>query len=338
MERHGLSQRHVCRLVGIDRSTLRYQCKRADDSTLRQRLRELAAERRRFGYRRLGWMLARRGHTMNHKKLYRLYREEKLSLCRRGYRKRAVGTRTPMRLPTTINQRWSLDFVMDTLSDGRHYRILCIVDDFNRECLAAVVDTWLGGTRVVRELERLVSERAIPEIIVSDNGTELTSAAVLQWASGRTAGDTAVNASPVATPPVGAPQDPSKIPLIPQDLTKREYFGSEVPKNGHLCWDLPAQQILDFVRACDFFSISVTLGSPAHKIDGLGTRNYKSSEDMKPVQALAGTVGRATNSGVEVACRDEWILVRKVVKEGKVFQAEAVLRPGDRLQDCTAGC
>ena len=82
----------------------------------------------------------------------------------------------------------------------------------------------------------------------------------------------------------------------------------------------------------------MTLGSPAHKIDGLGTRNYKSSEDMKPVQALAGTVGRATNSGVEVACRDEWILVRKVVKEGKVFQAEAVLRPGDRLQDCTAGC
>ena len=121
------------------------------------------------------------------------------------------------------------------------------------ECLAAVVDSSLGGTRVVRELERLVSERAIPEIIVSDNGTELTSAAVLQWASGRTAGDTAVNASPVATPPVGAPQDPSKIPLIPQDLTKREYFCSEVPKNGHLCWDLPAQQILDFVRACDFF-------------------------------------------------------------------------------------
>jgi putative transposase len=99
MERHGLSQRHACRLVGIDRATLRYQCKRADDSTLRQRLRELAAERRRFGYRRLGWMLTRRGHSMNHKKLYRLYREEKLSLRRRGHRKRAVGTRIPMRLP-----------------------------------------------------------------------------------------------------------------------------------------------------------------------------------------------------------------------------------------------
>jgi putative transposase len=103
-----------------------------DDSTVRQRLRELAAERRRFGYRRLGWMLTQEGHTMNHKKLYRLYREEKLTLRRRGRRKRALGTRTPMTSPTMINQRWSLDFIMDTLSNGRRYRILCIVDDFSR--------------------------------------------------------------------------------------------------------------------------------------------------------------------------------------------------------------
>jgi putative transposase len=185
MERHGLSQRRACRLVGMDRSTLRYRCKRVDDSTVRQRLRELAAERRRFGYRRLGWMLAREGHTMNHKKLYRLYREEKLTLRRRGRRKRALGTRTAMTSPTMINQRWSLDFIMDTLSNGRRYRILCIVDDFSRECLAAVVDTSLSGMRVVRELERLVCERAVPEVIVSDNGTELTSAAVLRWAGGR---------------------------------------------------------------------------------------------------------------------------------------------------------
>jgi putative transposase len=169
----------------MDRSTLRYRCQRVDDSTVRQRLRELAAERRRFGYRRLGWMLAREGHTLNHKKLYRLYREEKLTLRCRGRRKRALGTRTPMTSPTMINQRWSLDFIMDTLSNGRRYRILCIVDDFSRECLAAVVDTSLSGMRVVRELERLVSERAVPEVIVSDNGTELTSAAVLRWAGGR---------------------------------------------------------------------------------------------------------------------------------------------------------
>jgi len=88
---------------------------------VRQRLRELAAERRRFGYRRLGWLLAREGQRMNQKKLYRLYREEKLMVRRRGGRKRALGTRAPMTLPLTINQRWSLDFVSDTLSDGRRF-------------------------------------------------------------------------------------------------------------------------------------------------------------------------------------------------------------------------
>jgi putative transposase len=185
MERHGLSQRHACRLIGLDRSTLRYQRKRPDDATVRQRLRDLAAERRRFGYRRLGWMLAREGHAMNHKKLYRLYHEERLMVRRRLGRKRALGTRAPMTLPNAINQRWSLDFVSDALSDGRRFRILCIVDDFSRECLATVVDTSLGGVRVVRELEQLGFERSTPRVIVSDNGTELTSCAVLRWATGR---------------------------------------------------------------------------------------------------------------------------------------------------------
>jgi putative transposase len=171
----------------MDRSTVRYQSKRPDDAALRLRLRELAAERRRFGYRRLGWMLAREGHVMNHKRLYRLYREEKLMVRRRGRRKRALGTRTPMVVPHAINQRWSLDFVSDTLSDGRRFRLLCVVDDFSRECLATVVDTSLGGVRVVRELERLATERAVPQEVVSDNGTELTSGAVLRWATGRLA-------------------------------------------------------------------------------------------------------------------------------------------------------
>jgi len=158
MERHGLSQRHACRLVGMDRSTLRYQGTRPDDGALRQRLRELAAERRRFGYRRLGWMLAREGHAMNHKRLYRLYPEEKAHGAQARPAQTCVGTREPMLLPHAINQRWSLDFVSDTLSDGRRFRILCVVDDFSRECLATVVDTSLGGVRVVRELERLATE------------------------------------------------------------------------------------------------------------------------------------------------------------------------------------
>ena len=124
---------------------------------------------------------------MNHKKLYRLYREEKLMVRRRGGRKRALGTRAPMELPHTINQRWSLDFVSDTLADGRRFRILCVVDDFSRECLATVVDTSVSGVRVVRELDQLILERATPSMIVSDNGTELTSLAVLSWASDRVA-------------------------------------------------------------------------------------------------------------------------------------------------------
>ena len=210
MERHGLSQRHACELVGLDRSTMRYRCRRPEDTALRERLRELAAERRRFGYRRLGWMLAREGHTINHKKLYRIYREERLMVRRRRGRKRALGTRAPMTLPGRINQRWSLDFVSDTLSDGRRFRILCIVDDYSRECLAAVVDTSLGGVRVVRELERLVEERAMPETVVSDNGTELTSGAVLRWATRRVAWHYIEPGKPVQNAFVESYMDPAR--------------------------------------------------------------------------------------------------------------------------------
>jgi putative transposase len=180
-----MSRVRACGLVGLNRSSLSYQSRRPDDKSVRQRLRELAGQRRRFGYRRLGWLLAREGCRMNHKRLYRIYREEQLTVRRRGRRKRALGTRAPMLLPHAVNERWSLDFVADTLSDGRRFRILCIVDDFSRECLATVVDTSLGGVRVVRELDRLVQKRGAPRMIVSDNGSELTSVAVLRWAAER---------------------------------------------------------------------------------------------------------------------------------------------------------
>ena len=129
---------------------------RIDDRTTARcesRLRAIALERRRFGYRRLGIMLAREGIVMNHKKLLRLYREEGLRVRRRGGRKRAMGTRAPMTLPQGVNQRWSLDFVSDALACGRRFRMLCVVDDFTRECLALVVDTSLSGARVARELD-----------------------------------------------------------------------------------------------------------------------------------------------------------------------------------------
>jgi putative transposase len=117
---------------------------------VRTRLRELASVRRRFGYRRLHILLRREGIVMNHKKLRRLYREERLQVRRRSGRKRAVGTRAPMALPQGPNQRWSLDFLSDAFADGRRLRILAIVDDFTRECLALVADTSLPGLRVAR--------------------------------------------------------------------------------------------------------------------------------------------------------------------------------------------
>lgn len=116
-----------------------------------------------------------------HKKLRRIYREEKLQVRRRGGRKRALGTRSPMALPDGPNQRWSLDFVSDQFTDGRRFRILAVVDDFTRECLALIADTSLSGLRLTRELTRLIAERGNPHTIVSDNGTEMTSMAVLKW-------------------------------------------------------------------------------------------------------------------------------------------------------------
>jgi len=175
------SQRRACHIVGIDPRVYRYQSNRDDDADLRKRLRELASERRRFGYRRLHILLKREGMHVNWKKLYRIYKEERLTVRKRGGRKRALGTRAPMTIPQGANQRWSLDFVSDSLIDGRRFRILCVIDDFSRECLATVVDNSLSGERVTRELDKIIERRGSPCMIVSDNGTELTSNAMLKW-------------------------------------------------------------------------------------------------------------------------------------------------------------
>jgi putative transposase len=177
-----MSERRACHILSCCRATIRYRVARDGDAILRERMKALAHERRRFGYRRLHVLLRREGHVVNHKRLFRLYREEKLAVRRRGGRKRAVGTRAPMTLPTGPNQRWSLDFVSDQFADGRRFRILVVVDDCTRECLALVADTSISGRRVARELDRLVAERGRPTTIVSDNGTELTSNVILRWA------------------------------------------------------------------------------------------------------------------------------------------------------------
>lgn len=145
-------------------------------------MKRIAAERRRFGYKRLAIMLKREGHIHNLKKIYRIYKEEGLMVRRRKGRKRSIGTRLPLPKVDTLNQVWSLDFLSDALSDGRRFRILGVMDQCSRECLTLVADTSIGGARVGRELDMLVERHGKPKCILSDNGTELTSCAMLMWA------------------------------------------------------------------------------------------------------------------------------------------------------------
>ena len=180
-----MSERRACRTIGCVRMTVRYHSRRPDDNELRQRLRALAQERRRFGYRRLHVLLRREGFTVNHKRLFRLYREERLMVRQRGGRKRALGTRAPMLTPQLPNERWSLDFVADQFIDGRRMRILVVVDDCSRECLALIPDTSISGIRVARELSRLVADRGKPQMR-SCNGRTIT----------RSTGTTSPRASP----------------------------------------------------------------------------------------------------------------------------------------------
>ena len=139
---YGMSEWRACKTIGSCRMTMRYRTTRQDDTVLRQRIKAIAQERRRFGYRRVHVLLKREGFLVNHKRLFRLYREERLAVRRRDGRKRASGTRAPMTVPTRPNDRWSLDFVSDQLTDGRRFRILAIVDDCTRECLALASSCW----------------------------------------------------------------------------------------------------------------------------------------------------------------------------------------------------
>jgi putative transposase len=169
-----ISERRACRVIGTDRTGVRYggryQAIRPDDKERRERLKALAEQRRRFGYRRLHVLLRREGHLVNRKRVERLYREERLTVRRRGGRKRATRTRRPIAVPLAANQRWSRDFVSDHLTDGRRFRILAVVDDGTRECLALVADTSISGRRVARELDDVIRRRGHrPDTIVSDN-------------------------------------------------------------------------------------------------------------------------------------------------------------------------
>lgn len=178
---HGYSERKACQLVGANRASVRYVSHKPEEGLLKEKIISIAHEKRRYGYRRIHVLLKREGININHKKLFRLYKQLGLKVLKRGGRKRALGTRVIAMQLTKANQEWSLDFVHDALDNGRRVRMLTIVDDFTRESIKITVDTSLSGHRVCEELEQLMESRGKPDRILSDNGTEFTSTAVLRW-------------------------------------------------------------------------------------------------------------------------------------------------------------
>jgi putative transposase len=180
-KQHGFSQRRACRLTQLARSTARYRSRRAHASELRQRLRTLAVARPRFGYRRLGILLRREFGALNHKRIYRLYRAEGLSVGRRRRKRRAQTNCPHLPVPTRARQHWAMDFTHDTLARGRSFRTLNLIDRFTRECLAIEVDTSLPAARVIRVLERVIGLVGKPESIRIDNGPEFASPLLESW-------------------------------------------------------------------------------------------------------------------------------------------------------------
>jgi putative transposase len=181
-ERFGVSERRAGGLIGARRSAIRYRPRGRDDDAVRRRLVDLARERGRFGYRRLHVLLRREGLAVNHKRVLRLYQLAGLGLRRRKRRRIPSLARGAADLPTRPNECWALDFVSDTLAWGRRIRCLTIVDCYTREAPAIEVDTSLPGARVVRVLEGIAAQRGLPESLLMDNGPELTSRVLDQWA------------------------------------------------------------------------------------------------------------------------------------------------------------
>ena len=178
----GRSIRKACDLVGLSRPVYRYEPRPDKDEATRERLRQLAQERKRFGSPRLHLLLRREGLVVNHKRTERLYREEALALRRKRRRKGAAGVRVEPSMAQRPNEKWAMDFVHDSTADGRRFRALVVMDEYTRECPVIEVDRSLGGTRVVNVLDRLSASRSLPETITTDNGPEFTGKALDEWA------------------------------------------------------------------------------------------------------------------------------------------------------------
>lgn len=181
-EDFGLSENKACKYFRMSRSSLNYKTKPNNDNEVKKRLRELAQEKRRYGYRRLHYFLRKEGLVVNHKRTQRLYREENLSIRTKKRKKIACALRLELPIPLKKDHIWAMDFVSDALVSGRRLKCLNIIDIFTREAVAIVADTSIPGHRVVHQLEQLKETRGIPEVIITDNGPEFTSKALWQWA------------------------------------------------------------------------------------------------------------------------------------------------------------
>lgn len=182
----GLSLRRACDLVSLARSTFHYPDKPRDpeEDKIRERLKELAQKKRRYGCPRLHILLRREGLQINHKRTERLYREEKLSLRRKRSRKKIAGLlRVDLPKPVCRNHVWGMDFVSDHIATtGRRFKVLAVVDEYTKECHRLEVDTSINGARVCRVLDEITEQTGLPEIIIIDNGPEFAGRALDEWA------------------------------------------------------------------------------------------------------------------------------------------------------------
>lgn len=182
-----MSERRACRAVGVSRTSHRYRSCRKEPKALVDKMRELAKQRPRFGYRGLHRLLRRRGFSVNHKRVYRLYKLDGLHIRTRRRRRYAASPREQLVRPTRPGQLWSMDFVSDHFSNGRRFRILTVIDNFSRRSPGLLVDFSITGQRVARFLDELAASDGggLPEMIVVDNGPEFISNALDQWAHER---------------------------------------------------------------------------------------------------------------------------------------------------------
>lgn len=182
-EAYEVSERRSCKVLKINRTAYRYKSKKDEQAFLRMRIKEIAAARVRYGYKRIHILLKREGWNVNHKRVYRLYKEEGLNLRNKSIRKKISVPRVPDKnMPLAVNECWAMDFVSDQLYDGKRFRALTIIDTYSRECLAIYVDKSIKGEAVANTLSDIGMNKGLPKKIKVDNGPEFISRSLDAWA------------------------------------------------------------------------------------------------------------------------------------------------------------